>query len=184
MEKKLNLTDETSPSEFENKRAGDYSHIKGWGIDADPNNDPTYPIKKKTNEEHLGYSWQRPPLQQEEEEILKSVERPNLTAVFGTTAPPSGLSGMIRRMAFKYSESSLGRWIPLVLADRINVVEGIMDDLAHGHIPNTWKERGWNAEWKHNRKRAVVKITVTTLVVAGAVAWLLTANKRHSKSTI
>ena len=41
----------------------DYSHIKGWGIDADPKNDPTYPMKNRTNEEHKGYSWDRPTLQ-------------------------------------------------------------------------------------------------------------------------
>jgi hypothetical protein len=43
---------------------------------------------------------------------------------------------MIRRLAFKYSESSYGHWLPLMLADRVNVVEGVLDDLAHGHVPN------------------------------------------------
>jgi hypothetical protein len=31
--------------------AKDYSHIKGWGVDADPKNDPTYPMKHRTNDE-------------------------------------------------------------------------------------------------------------------------------------
>lgn len=175
------LTDETIPAEFENKRsADDYSQLKGWGIDADPNNDPTYPIKKRTDEEQKGYTWQRPPLQEDEVEILKSVERPNLTAVFGTSVPPRGLSGAIRRLAFKYSESSLGRWIPLVLADRINVVEGIIDDIAHGHLPNFWKERGGNAAWKYNRTQTILKISVTTLVIAGTVAWMLAGKRKRA----
>ncbi len=44
-------------------------------------------------------------------EVLHSNERPHLTAVFGTSSPPSGLSGSIRRFAFRYSESSYGHWL-------------------------------------------------------------------------
>ena len=77
--------------------AQNYQHIKGWGVDADPKNDPTYPMKHRTNEEHAGYSWVRPSQQPVNIEVLHSNERPNVTAVFGTSSPPSGLSGMIRR---------------------------------------------------------------------------------------
>jgi hypothetical protein len=162
------MTDQTRPEDFRNIRDGKYAHIKGWGIDADPKNDPTYPMKKRTNEEHYGYSWDRPSLQPETAEVLQSVERPNLTAVYGTTVPPSGLSGMIRRKAFQYSESSYARWLPLVMADRINVYEGIIDDIRHGSFPNIAAERGWNAEWKHNR-RTFVSNVATVAVLAGAV---------------
>lgn len=138
----------------------------GWGMDADPKNDPTYPIKNRTNEEHKGYTWERPTQQFVDMEILHSNERPNVTAVFGTSAPPSGLSGMIRRYAFRYSENHYGHWLPLILADRINVVEGIVDDLKKGHIPNVFAERGWNAEWKYNRKAAIGKIAVGVALTA------------------
>src|SRR5690606_40971581 len=100
-------------------------------------------------------------------EILKSVERPNLTAVFGTISPPRGLNGKIRRMAFKYSESSYGRWLPLVMADRIGMLEGIADDLKRGHIPNLWEEYGLGAEWKYNRKNFVAKVAIGVAVTAG-----------------
>jgi hypothetical protein len=33
----------------------DTSRIKGWGVDADPRNDPTYPMKRRDNGEHAGY---------------------------------------------------------------------------------------------------------------------------------
>jgi hypothetical protein len=78
----------------------DPSKIKGWGVDADPKNDPTYPMKKRQNGEHAGYSWKRPPQQPNNVEVLHSNERPNVSAAFGTSTPPSGLSGMIRRVAF------------------------------------------------------------------------------------
>lgn len=174
------MTDETSPAEFENNRGTDHSHIKGWGIDADPENDPVYPMKKRTNEEHKGYTWERPPLQTEDVEILRSVERPNLTAVFGTSTPPSGLSGAIRRMAFKYSESSYGRWLPLMLADRIGIAEGIIDDLTHGRIPNIFAERGWQAEWKYNRKNFLIKAAAVAAATAAVTVMLLPKKKKRS----
>lgn len=178
------ITDETNPAEFKNIRGGDHSHIIGWGIDADPENDPTYPMKNRTNEEHAGYSWERPEQQTSDVEKLKSVERPNLTAAYGTTVPPSGLSGMIRRQAFKYSESSYGRWLPLVLADRIGVYEGILDDLKHGIIPNTFAERGWQAEWKHNRQSFLVKIAIATALTAAVAALLVQNQKKKQRQKV
>lgn len=172
------MTEETKPSEFENKRSTKYSHIKGWGIDADPKNDPTYPIKKRTDVEIRGYSWERPTQQPINIEVLRSVERPNITAVFGTAKPPQGLSGMIRRQAYKYSESNFARWMPLILADRVDMIEGVIDDLKHGHIPNTFKERGWNAEWKYNKTNFVLKIAATAAVTAGIATYFFTKKKR------
>ena len=150
----------------------DPSQVRGWGVDADPENDPTYPMKRRNNGEHAGYAWERPPQQPAEVEVLHSNERPNLTAVFGTSTPPVALSGMIRRLAFKYSESSYGHWLPLMLADRVNVVEGVLDDLAHGHIPNLVDELGWKAEWRHNRKSLVTRVAVGALVTSVAIAYL------------
>ena len=155
--------------------------MKGWGVDADAKNDPTYPIKKRTNEEHEGYSWERPPQQPENMEVLISNERPAITAVFGTSVPPSGLSGKIRRYAFRYSESSYGHWLPLLLADRVNMVEGIIDDFKRGHIPNIIKERGWTAEWKYNRPALIEKVVVGAVLttVALAVFSLAAGSKRR-----
>lgn len=150
----------------------DPTDIKGWGVDANPKNDPTYPMKKRNNGEHAGYSWERPPQQPESVEILHSNERPNLTAVFGTSTPPAGLSGMIRRMAFKYSESSYGHWLPLMAADRVGVVEGLLHDLTHGRLPNVFAERGWKAEWQHNRTQLVGRILTRVVLIFAAIAYL------------
>ncbi|MDQ3537017.1 MAG: hypothetical protein M3421_15475 [Bacteroidota bacterium] len=151
----------------------DKRQIKGWGVDADPKNDPTYPIKKRTNEEHEGYNWNRPSQQSVDIEVLHSNERPNVTAVFGTSVPPSGLSGLIRRFAFKYSENSYGHWLPLLLADRVNVVEGVVDDLLHGHIPNYFAEKGMKAEWQHNQKGVIKKLAVGAALTSAALFILL-----------
>jgi hypothetical protein len=174
-------TDETNPEDFQNIQITDHSYIKGWGIDANRENDPTYPMKNRNNGEHLGYSWERPELQDPDVEILKSVERPNLTAVFGTAAAPSGISGNIRRQAFKFSESSYGRWLPLILADRVDMLEGIADDIRHGKIPNIFEELGLKAEWKYNRKFFILKTAAIGLATAAIITVLASNNKRKSK---
>jgi hypothetical protein len=144
----------------------DYKNIPGWGMDADPENEPTYPMKNYTGDDHQRLNYTRPPLQSEYVEILHSNERPGVTAVFGTSSPPSGLSGAIRRYAFQHSEDRYRHWIPLILADRINVIEGIVDDIKKGHIPNFFAERGCAADWKYNRKGVLQKALAIAAITA------------------
>ncbi|TDH20643.1 hypothetical protein EXU57_21235 [Segetibacter sp. 3557_3] len=159
-----------------------YAHIKGWGIDADPENDPTYPMKDWNGADHERLNYEPPPQQPIDIEILQSIERPRPPAVFGTSTPPHSLSGMIRRWAFRYSESTYAHWVPLVLADRINVVEGYIEDFAKGILPNPFAERGWQAEWKYNRKDFVQKIAIGVVVTGALVAILSRKNRKNKKS--
>src|ERR687889_1436624 len=163
--------------------AKDPSQIKGRGVDADPKNDPTYPMKNRTDGEQAGYSWERPPRQPLTVEILHSNERPDVTSVFGTSTPPSGLSGVLRRMAFRYSESSYGHWLPLMLADRVSVVEGVLGDLERGYVPNVFAERGWKAEWKHNRIGLARRILVRVVLISAAVAYF-SSRRADSRSLL
>ena len=161
--------------------AKDPSQIKGWGVDANPQNDPTYPMKNRNDGEHMGYSWERPSQQPVDVEVLHSNERPNVSAVFGTSTPPAGLSGVIRRFAFKYSESSYGHWLPLMLADRVGVVEGYVEDLSRGHVPNVFAERGWKAEWQHNRKSLVTRVALGAALTSLAVVYLRGGRNKRNK---
>ena len=81
------MMENTAITEFGN-RSIDPATVKGWAVDADPENDPTYPIKDRNNGEHNGYSWDRPRQQEADVEVLHSNERPNLAAAFGKTLPP------------------------------------------------------------------------------------------------
>lgn len=45
-----------------------------------------------------------------------------------------------------------------------DVAEGLLEDLAHGHIPNLWQEAGGPAEWRHNREGLIRKLAITTAV--------------------
>jgi hypothetical protein len=142
------------------KETFDYKSIPGWGMDSDPENEPTYPMKNYTGDDHNRIHYERSPQQPVTVEILQSTERPLPPAVFGTSVPPSGLSGMIRRYAFKHSEDRYRHWLPLILADRINVWEGIIDDLCKGHVPNVFAEKGMRATWKHNPRKIIDTVLV------------------------
>lgn len=150
----------------------DYKSIPGWGMDIDEKNEPTYPMKNYTGDDHKRSDYEKPLQQPVDIELLKSNERPAYSAVFGTSSPPSGLSGMIRRYAFKHSEDRYRHWIPLILADRINAWEGIIDDLKKGIIPNIPAERGWKAELKYNPRGLVKKAVLTAIIGAVLLSYL------------
>jgi len=105
----------------------DHSNILGWGADLDHSRRPGVPM------EHMpprlqGRRPMDPAQQPETVEILHSIERPDITPVFGTSVPPRGLSGWMRRRAFRRSESDVRHWMMLLAADRVNVVEGLLSD--------------------------------------------------------
>jgi hypothetical protein len=150
------------------KTAQDYSHINGWGIDADPLDVPAYPMKRRTENDNKGMIWERPAQQPELVEILHSNERPGLTAVFGTPNPPKGLSGKIRRYAFTFSESMIRHWLLLLLADRVNMIEGVQEDIKAGQFPDIFSELGGKSEVRFN------KVGLTRKIALGAGIALVT----------
>lgn len=157
---------------------GKYAHIPGWGADLDPANRPGYPMERMPPRLQ-GVHWDQPAQQPQTVEVLHSIERPSITPVFGTTLPPSGLSGRLRRVAFGYSESDLRHWLLLLLADRINMVEGLGEDLKNGHIPNVFAEMGAKAEFRHNRAAAVQKVVIASAVVGLVLLWRRSRAQRH-----
>jgi hypothetical protein len=159
----------------------DYAHIKGWGVDADPQDKPNYPFKKYTGDDHQRLNYERPPQQPINVEVLHSNERPNVTAVYGATLPPSGLSGQIRRLAFRKSESEYGHWLPLLLADRVNVIEGIINDIRKGKFPNIFAEKGMKADWKYNKKGLLEQAMIITAI---ATAFVVAFNRSKKKKRL
>jgi hypothetical protein len=156
----------------------DPSQVIGWGVDADPENDPTYPMRQDAHPAH-GLDWERPAIQPETVEILRSTEHNRRPAVYGTSSPPSGISGSIRRQAFKSSEGKWSHWLLLLLADRINVVEGVGQDLARGHIPNIPGEMGIRSEIAHNMPGFVRKLAFAGAGVALTYALVSAARSRR-----
>ena len=151
----------------------DARSVVGWGHDADPDNDPTYPYRDRSRDEGLTKDWERPPQQRSEVEILQSIEHIRRPAVFGTSTPPSGVSGLIRRAAFRWSESNWIHWLLLMGADRINVVEGVVEDLAHAKIPNIPGEMGIRSELQFNKRGFATKAAVVTALSAVAIGLIV-----------
>ena len=139
----------------------DPTTVLGWGVDADPENDPTWPMRDRSHDDGPGMNWKRPPVQAPDVDILQSVEHQTQPATVGTSTPPSGLSGLIRRQAFHFSESQWGHWLLLMLADRINSLEGLGTDLVRGRMPNPLVEMGLV---KQSRSR---QAAIGTAVVGG-----------------
>ena len=55
----------------------------------------------------------------------------------------------------------------LLAADRVNMVEGIAEDLTHGHVPNVLGEMGIRSELRYNPAGLVRKALIVTAVVGG-----------------
>ena len=158
------------PAKIESPGLVDTATIPGWGVDADPNNDPTYPMRDQSADRGLTRHWERPPIQEPQVEILQSIEHIRQPAVIGTSTPPGGLSGALRRVAFRWSESNWLHWLMLMGADRINVVEGVVDDLVHARLPNIPAEMGIRSELRFNKRGLTKKAALVAVVSVLAFA--------------
>lgn len=145
--------------------------ISGWGVDADKRVRPNYPMWK-IPEGGTGAHW-KVPSQQPNFKDFYSMERPAPTHVFGSSVPPRGVSGLVRKLAFaKFSEGHFEHWMLLILADRIGIVEGYIDDIAHGVRPRPLLERGWNVDKKFKTRRYKKVMTLSVLGAFGALLFL------------
>jgi len=67
--------------------------------------------------------WNEPDRMQPVPGVTKRMELQRMTPVFSTALPPKGLSGFIRRVAYRIPESHARHWATLMLADRVDVME-------------------------------------------------------------
>ncbi len=95
------------------------ARIPGWGADLDPADRPSYP--KLQYPADTGAHWDFPERQPEKEPRERSIEHAFVTPVFGTAQPLKGLSGAIRRLAYRrFSEGRLAHWLLLIVGDRVD----------------------------------------------------------------
>lgn len=142
----------------------DPASVVGWGVDADPQNDPTWPMRDRSQDDGPGLNWTPPVPQQADHEILQSVEHLRRPAVVGVTVAPRGLSGRLRRAAFRFSESQWGHWLLLMGADRVDVIESVLEDVGKGRPPNPLVEMGLV------RPARAREAAIATALAAGVVA--------------
>jgi hypothetical protein len=138
-------------------RSGDElrNTIPGWGVDLDPANRPAVP-KENFQPDHTGAHWTFPERQVPRWSRERSPEHKFLTPVFGTACPPKGLSGLIRRFAYRFSEGRTAHWLLLMGADRVDVLESRIQALLSGRPDSRVLETGVLSEFKRGGLRARV----------------------------
>jgi hypothetical protein len=127
--------------------------IPGWGVDLDPKNRPAVP-KEHFNPGGTGAHWDFPERQVPRWPRERSPEHKFLTPVFGTACPPKGLSGMIRRYAYRFSEGRLKHWLLLMGADRVDVVESRIQAVMEGRPDSRIAETGIRSEFTRHGWRS------------------------------
>ncbi|MEV7431697.1 hypothetical protein AB0N29_18940 [Nocardioides sp. NPDC092400] len=127
------------------------ARIPGWGADLDPADRPSYPREVAAE---TGARWDLPERQPEHGERERSIEHGMLTPVFGTAQPLHGLSGAVRRYAYRrHSEGKAAHWLLLLAADRVDVAENVVRSFATLRPDNPVTETGIRAEVSHGRSR-------------------------------
>ncbi|WP_433386049.1 hypothetical protein [Micromonospora sp. KLBMP9576] len=125
------------------------ARIPGWGVDLDPKDRPSVP-KERFDVNLNGVHWEFPERQPEKWPRERSVEHRFLTPVFGTSCPPKGLSGVIRRYSYRrYSEGRAAHWLLLLAADRVDTVESTLGSFLTRHPDNLLTETGVLSEFTH-----------------------------------
>jgi hypothetical protein len=126
------------------------ARIPGWGADLDPKDRPAVP-REQFDPDLAGAHWEFPERQPENWPRERSIEHKFLTPVFGTSCPPKGLSGVIRRFAYaRYSEGRAAHWLLLIAADRVDALESHLASFLTLHPDNPITETGVLSEFSRH----------------------------------
>jgi hypothetical protein len=125
------------------------ARIPGWGVDKNPADRPSVP-RLQLDAVDTGAHWDFPTRQPQQQPRERSMEHAFLTPVFGTAQPLKGLSGAIRRHAYRrYSEGRAAHWLLLMAGDRVDVAESRVASLVAGKPDRLLNETGVTSEASH-----------------------------------
>jgi hypothetical protein len=95
--------------------------IESRGVDLDPRQRPGVPMEQPP---HPRAGAQMPIEQQQSDyPVLMHGGRQEMPPVYGTAAPPKGLSGVLRKLAYHYPDHWARHWMMLLMADRVDSME-------------------------------------------------------------
>ncbi|HEX2191568.1 MAG TPA: hypothetical protein VHH09_00080 [Acidimicrobiales bacterium] len=155
-------------------------------MDLDPEDRPSVP-RERFDPGLTGAHWDFPERQPEKWPRERSMEHKFLTPVFGTSCPPKGVSGMLRKYAYRrFSEARAAHWLILVAADRVDALESHLRSFLSLRPDNPITESGVLSEFSHHgltsrvgKKRADLLhqpldavIVAAPWVVGGRVAYV------------
>ena len=160
------------------------ARIPGWGVDLDPKDRPSVP-RERFDSNLSGAHWDFPENQPEKWPRERSIEHKFLTPVFGTSCPPKGVSGMMRKYSYKrFSEGRAAHWLILMAADRVDSLGSHLRSLLTLRPDNPITETGVLSEFtrhgiasRRGKKRAdlthqpldLIIITAPWVITGGAV---------------
>jgi hypothetical protein len=125
------------------------ARIPGWGADLDPADRPAVPRERHDLE--TGAHWTFPERQEEKWPRERSIEHEFLTPVFGTSTPPRGLSGAMRRYSYaKFSEGRAAHWLILLASDRVDAIESHIRSFVTAQPDNPVTQTGILSEAKRH----------------------------------
>jgi hypothetical protein len=162
------------------------ARIPGWGADLDPADRPSFP-QERFDPAATGAHWVFPERQPETWERERSIEHKFLTPVFGTSCPPKGLSGRLRKHAYRtYSEARAAHWLLLLAADRVDVLESNLGSFLSRRPDDPVTETGILSERRRHglgsrvgQRRADVGHHLIDPVIVGA-PWVLGAGAAYA----
>ena len=163
------------------------ARIPGWGVDLDPKDRPSVPREQLVDPKENGAHWEFPERQPEKWPRERSIEHKFLTPVFGTSCPPKGLSGVIRKYAYKkYSEGRAAHWLLLIAADRVDSKESALRSMLTLRPDNPITQTGVLSEFSHHglssrfgQKRTDRVHQPLDLIIVGA-PWVIAAGIAYS----
>jgi hypothetical protein len=122
------------------------ARIPGWGVDLDPKDRPAVP-RLQFDQDLSGEHWEFPERQPERWPRERSIEHKFLPPVFGTSCPPRGVSGLMRKRAYRrYSEGRAAHWLLLIAADRVDAWESHLRSFLTLRPDNPLTETGVTSE--------------------------------------
>ena len=125
------------------------ARIPGWGADLDPKDRPSVP-RERFDPDLSGAHWDFPERQPEKWPRERSNEHKFLTPVFGTSCPPRGVSGKMRKYAYTFSEARAAHWVILMAADRVDAFGSHLRSFVTLRPDNPITETGVLSEFSHH----------------------------------
>src|ERR671917_670109 len=161
------------------------ARIPGWGADLNPEDRPSVP-RERFDPGATGAHWDFPERQPEKWPRERSIEHKFLTPVFGTSCPPKGLSGVIRKFAYRYSEGRAAHWLLLLGADRVDALESHLRSFLTLRPDNPITETGVLSEFSRHgissrfgtRRADLSHQPLDPVIVAGP--WVLAAGAGYA----
>ncbi len=135
----------------------------GFGVDTSPQARPGVPMYAPRPRAPEASEWHVPARQAGGEQHLKRAGLKRITPVFGTATPLHGVSGVMRRLAYRYPEDLARRWMMLLVADRVDLVEDRVGGLL---------ERPLQAAGLAGLGRAVHRNPFGSLAMVFTAGWL------------